>query len=169
MLSWAITSAPTPPARSPWRTATTHPDRQWRSGQHHRRHYAWSRHIISGNRAGGVEISESDANFVEGNYIGTNTAGTASLGNGNDGVLITDDALDNTIGGTTPGAGNIISGNSAYANGVEIIFSSNANFVEGNYIGTNARRHRIIGQRATSCLDQRQRRQHDRWHGCRRA
>jgi len=88
----------------------------------------------------------SATNFVEGNDIGTNAAGAASLGNGNDGVLITTfGAQDNTIGGTTPGAGNIISGNRA--NGVSIAQSGASNVVEGKLHRHQRRRHRIIGQR----------------------
>jgi hypothetical protein len=46
--------------------------------------------------------------LVEGNYIGTNTAGSAAMGN-LDGIE--DSGGNNTIGGTTSGARNIISGN----------------------------------------------------------
>ena len=45
-----------------------------------------------------------------GNRIGTDRSGTQALGNGQVGVLI-DSAVSNTIGGTAPGAGNLISAN----------------------------------------------------------
>jgi len=90
--------------------------------------------LISGNNIG-VDISNSDDNRVEGNYIGTNVNGTGDLGNTNEGVRIINGASDNVIGGTTAGAGNVISGNNG--DGVQISNSTN-NFVQGNYIGTNA-------------------------------
>ena len=78
-------------------------------------------------------------NAVLGNFIGTNAAGTAALGNGT-GVLIDNGASNNMIGGTGAGAGNVISGNSS--DGIDIglpsTLSSNGNFVQGNKIGTNA-------------------------------
>ena len=47
---------------------------------------------------------------VEGNYIGTDATGTIALGNGDSGIDIQGTPL-NTIGGTTPRAGNLISAN----------------------------------------------------------
>lgn len=46
---------------------------------------------------------------IQGNRIGTNAAGDAALPNGGNGVEIGDGV---TVGGTAPGAGNLISGNS---------------------------------------------------------
>src|SRR5207302_4947056 len=90
---------------------------------------AGARNVISANGIG-VQIS-SAGNIVQGNFIGTNAAGTAALGNGT-GVLITQP--NNTIGGTTPGAGNVISGNTDTG---LFIFTTNTQ-VQGNLIGTNA-------------------------------
>src|SRR5262249_4409281 len=68
-------------------------------------------------------------------YLGTNAAGIAGLGNDGDGIIV-NAALNNTIGGTTAAARNIISNNSS---GVYIVGSNtNGNLVQGNYIGTNA-------------------------------
>src|SRR4030042_768370 len=63
---------------------------------------AEERNVISGNGSHGVYINGSgtDGNYVKGNYIGTDAAGTADLGNSNAGVYIYD-APNNTIGGTT--------------------------------------------------------------------
>ena len=49
---------------------------------------------------------------IEGNFIGTNATGTAALPNSY-GIYITPDGGPggNMIGGTAPGAGNLISGN----------------------------------------------------------
>src|SRR5262249_6167210 len=67
--------------------------------------------LISGNINTGIYIYAADSgnNLIAGNYIGTNAAGTAALANGGDGVFIA--SSNNTIGGTAPGAGNLVSGN----------------------------------------------------------
>jgi hypothetical protein len=73
-------------------------------------------------------------NTVQGNFIGTNAAGTAASANGNIGVVVT--AGNNIIGGNTPAARNIISGNTAF--GVYIAGNTaTGNSVLGNYIGTD--------------------------------
>ncbi|MBW3539574.1 MAG: right-handed parallel beta-helix repeat-containing protein, partial [Planctomycetes bacterium] len=93
--------------------------------------------LISGNIQQGVYIVGSGAsgNVVAGNYIGTNAAGTAALGNSH-GVFL-QDAPGNIIGGSAPGAGNLLSGNRLH--GVEIAGTSAAgNVVQGNFIGTDA-------------------------------
>ena len=69
--------------------------------------------------------------LVEGNLIGTNAAGTAAVPNGLDGIAVASPGA--TIGGTSAGAANIISGNAN--DGVDIEASC---LVEGNLIGTNA-------------------------------
>jgi len=90
--------------------------------------------LISANGTGIGIDSASHSTLIAGNYIGTNAAGTASLANGT-GVFIA--GYNNTIGGTTAAARNVISGNAN--NGVDINGSgTTGNVVEGNYIGTNA-------------------------------
>src|SRR5262249_45424950 len=59
------------------------------------------------------------------------------LGNGQDGVFVSNGASNNTIGGLTAGARNVISGNNQ--NGVHIAGTGTlGNVVQGNFIGTNA-------------------------------
>jgi titin len=104
-----------------------------------------ARNIISANSAPlaglGVFIQGSPTtaatdNVVTGNYIGTDVTGTQALGNLEQGVKLFD-AAQNTIGGTTPGAGNLISGN--MQNGILISdLLSTGNVVQGNRIGTQA-------------------------------
>lgn len=93
--------------------------------------------VISGNGANGVGIWHSDAqnNSVIGNYIGTNAAGTGSIANGDIGVEI-NEAPNNSIGGTTPQARNVLSGN--IGAGILLTGAATAgSHIEGNYIGTN--------------------------------
>jgi titin len=92
--------------------------------------------VFSGNQLRGVRIGTgSEKNVVEGNMIGTDYTGTKALGNGESGVLITGGSDNNTVGGTTPAALNVISANQNY--GVHIDDGSTGNTVEGNYIGTD--------------------------------
>jgi hypothetical protein len=99
---------------------------------------AAARNVISGNTRNGVEVTGSVAgnNLVQGNYIGTNAAGSAALGNQENGVFLL--AKTNTVGGTTAAARNIISGN--VLSGVRILndITITDNKVQGNYIGTDA-------------------------------
>jgi titin len=97
--------------------------------------------LISGNAAAGVIIDGLSGrprrNTVLGNFIGTDAAGTADLGNAGSGVLLTSGASDNTIGGAVAGARNVISGNDGY--GVEITGAvTDGNRVQGNRIGLPA-------------------------------
>ncbi len=78
---------------------------------------AASRNVIAGNSNGdGIQIENNAVSAtvrIQGNYIGTNAAGTAALPNTQSGIEI-DDTDGVTIGGTTAGAGNLISGNTYY-------------------------------------------------------
>jgi hypothetical protein len=102
---------------------------------------AGAANVISGNNRNGVQIQDGfspgipTGNEVQGNFIGTNVSGAQPLGNSLGGVSV-DDASSNTVGGTEPGARNIISGN--IAEGV-LIQNTDAtgNKIEGNFIGTN--------------------------------
>ncbi len=89
---------------------------------------------ISGNGVDGVRIDAAAAtgNVVQGNRIGTNTAGSAAIANGYNGVVITA-ANNNRIGGTTASELNVISGNTK--NGIGIAGGASGNLVERNYIG----------------------------------
>jgi predicted outer membrane repeat protein len=94
------------------------------------------RNLIAGNTIQGVLIqNNASGNVVQGNYIGTDASGAAALANGFTGINIIN-AGNNLIGGTTPGARNVISGNQVA--GVGIQFASSNNTVQGNYIGVAA-------------------------------
>ena len=72
--------------------------------------------------------------MVQGNLIGTDASGKAAIGNLNSGVVIAN-AMDNVIGGTTPDAGNIISGNGQ--DGLFVALAATGNLIQGNEIGTD--------------------------------
>ena len=78
---------------------------------------AADRNIISGNLNDGIYI-DSSYNTIEGNYIGTDSTGLISKGNGWEGIRITGTATYNTIGGTQTGDGNIIAFNTQQGIGV---------------------------------------------------
>jgi CSLREA domain-containing protein len=86
------------------------------------------------NRFGGSGVSLSGGlHSVSGNFIGTDTSGTIALANVVAGV--TTNGFSNQIGGTTPAARNLISGNT----GDGISFASgNSYLVQGNLVGTKS-------------------------------
>jgi len=90
--------------------------------------------VLNGWKYGGVGMPTGNGNTIEGNYIGTNAAGTAAVPNLY-GVIVVNSA-NNVIGGTTAAARNIISGNDD--DGVNIYGQpATNNIVIGNYIGTD--------------------------------
>lgn len=102
---------------------------------------AGARNVISGNGFSGVSILSFGAtggatgNLVQGNYVGTDKTGTADLGNSRHGVAISFTASGNTIGGTTTGARNIISGNDQ--DGVAVDDEATGNRILSNSIFTS--------------------------------
>ncbi|HET9530984.1 MAG TPA: BACON domain-containing carbohydrate-binding protein [Blastocatellia bacterium] len=100
---------------------------------------AGARNIISGNgdliNGAGImiEVSDANGNLIQGNFVGTDLTGTIPLGNSY-GVWVRNNAHHNTIGGTAPGARNVISGNQS--DGVRII-GTVGDSVQGNFIGTD--------------------------------
>src|SRR6185437_10945829 len=100
---------------------------------------AAARNVVSGNNtvtgaAGtGIDLT-GDSDLISGNYIGLTTTGVGATGTGNV-VGLALNVTNSTIGGTTPGAGNVISGNLSDAitlqgDGVDGLF--------GNVIGLTA-------------------------------
>jgi large repetitive protein len=100
--------------------------------------------VISGNTlAVWIHGAGTTGNVVQGNRIGTNNDGAASLddpSNFHIGVQIstppdTGGPSGNTIGGTTAGAGNVIAGQKV---GILFFDDVSNNLVEGNFIGTDS-------------------------------
>jgi hypothetical protein len=108
--------------------------------------------VIAGAIAQAIRVrGDSYNDVIQGNYIGTNPAG-AVLGN-TTGIYVGGAATDTLIGGTAPGAGNVIGcsmgghGSSGVSTGYGIAFDgsdgpggsiTSGNVVQGNFIGTNA-------------------------------
>ncbi len=94
--------------------------------------------VISANGNHGVVVAGAGAqgNRIEGNLIGLGMNGSHPLGNAGSGVRIGAGARENTIGGQSRTAGNVISANGA--DGVLLVgANTTANTVQGNLIGTD--------------------------------
>ena len=108
--------------------------------------------VISGNDNEGIFIHPGgNHEMVLGNFIGTNAAGTAALGNGLDGIALLQSA-GNTI------CGNVISGNgdpfrtaATTRNGIKL-FGSDGNLIQANLIGTDATGERAVPNSADGIL-----------------
>jgi hypothetical protein len=112
--------------------------------------------VISGNRGHGVAIAGAADNLVAMNLIGTDSSGQVAVPNRGNGVLVTNRASGNLIGGSAsagndptngvfvrPPQGNLISGNRA--NGVLITGGATATTLSGNFVGTTASGNAALG------------------------
>lgn len=102
--------------------------------------------VINRFPGNGITVGTSGPPFVanvviEGNFVGTDVSGTTALGNGSvqgDGIVLA--GSSNRIGGATPAARNLISGNRG--SGIFLLSAitstpASLNVIEGNYIGTD--------------------------------
>jgi CSLREA domain-containing protein len=91
------------------------------------------RNVISGNSPGGdgVRVDNASNTTIQGNYIGTSSAGTLDVGN-SAGVRVVDSANTVIIGGTGSAQRNLLSGN-LYG----IVIDGNDVDVVNNFIGTH--------------------------------
>jgi parallel beta-helix repeat protein len=104
-------------------------------GAHH--NVVGSHNLLSGNGNYGLRLSGALTanNQVTGNYIGVNHWGLGGIPNAA-GVVVTEGASDNTIGGSVAGERNVISSNDTdgvLLNGAGVT----GNVISGNFIGTN--------------------------------
>ncbi|MBZ0299469.1 MAG: S8 family serine peptidase, partial [Anaerolineae bacterium] len=109
--------------------------------------------LISGNLRAIRLVGTSANNDIRGNRIGTNAAGTAALPNQNQiGIILGESGdvgvVDNLVGGTTPGAGNVIAGNQGV--GISVVGSSNV--IQGNFVGTDASASLDLGNAGSGIL-----------------
>ena len=99
--------------------------------------------LISGSALDGIQVFASSRTLIQGNKIGTNLAGLAPIPNANNGILL-EQSPHSTVGGSTTGAGNVVSGNSF--NGVNIDQpTATGNLVQGNFIGVDANGEGFLG------------------------
>ena len=114
--------------------------------------------VISGNGGNGIGIYGSSDNQIAMNQIGTDASGSLGRGNARQGILMTQGAARNQIGGQAisgnnptsgvfvrPPQGNLISGNGG--NGVLINKGATGNVLSGNYIGTTGSGNAALGNR----------------------
>lgn len=91
-----------------------------------------ARNRISGNVGPGVTLNNAVGNVIQGNFIGTNLAGTQGVGNTNGVSIIS--ASGNSIGGAIAAAANVIAFNRG--NGV-LVASGTGNSIRRNSIFSN--------------------------------
>jgi hypothetical protein len=104
--------------------------------------------VVSANLGSGILITGASAmgNVVRGNLIGTDSSGLSRRGNTGDGVVVTDEASGNIIGGSAAGERNVISGNNAAGVALGRFTAAGAgNRVLGNYIGVDADGTAVLG------------------------
>jgi len=124
--------------------------------------------VISGNGGNGIGLYGSNGNVIVANHIGTAPDGMTAIGNGQHGILVTQGASGNTIGGTlyvnpitgevnnptgskgtepatfvVPPLGNLVSGNGS--DGILINGGAQNNVLSGNFVGTTANGNAALG------------------------
>jgi hypothetical protein len=92
------------------------------------------RNVVANNGQVGIAFDNSPNAVVKGNFIGLAKNGTTAMGNGNQGLLISNSNTTN-IGGPALAERNVISSN--LQRGVEINNSNNITFVN-NYVGVDS-------------------------------
>lgn len=120
--------------------------------------------VISGNGGNGIAMYGAGDSHVLMNYIGTDATGTLRRPNGRNGILLTNGAFKNLIGGEATGGnnptgdkgtttpvlvvppeGNLVSANRG--NGILITRGATNNQLSGNFIGTAAKGDSALGNR----------------------
>ena len=94
--------------------------------------------VVNSFQHDGIDVC-TNGNVIEGDFIGTNPAGTVAMPNGsagNGGIIFgfCGTPSNCTLGGTTAAARNLISGNTGVGIGLG---NGNGNMVQGNLIGTD--------------------------------
>ena len=93
--------------------------------------------VIANNRSGGI-LLHGDSDVIQGNFIGTDVTGTRAMPNSGNGVWDVTGSSD-TIGGTAPGAGNVIADNAGdgVLTGIGAIAGGHNNVILSNSITNN--------------------------------
>lgn len=92
------------------------------------------KNVVSGNNRSGIVLWLGSAygNKIVGNLIGTDKTGSYAVANGWKGLEITNGAKNNTIGGTSSGERNVVSGNKSH--GIQV-YQGSGNRFYNNYVG----------------------------------
>lgn len=99
--------------------------------------------ILNGYTVDGVFLDGgSSGHRFECNFLGTNSSGTATVGNGQ-AAIFANGANNNIIGGLEPHQRNLIAGNHSFEQ--LRLAGSDGNVVRGNYIGTNVDGTAVLG------------------------
>ncbi|HXF03843.1 MAG TPA: choice-of-anchor D domain-containing protein [Blastocatellia bacterium] len=94
-----------------------------------------ARNIISGNSKYGIVLAGGARNFVQGNFIGLAADGQTPLPNHSSGVLLAERTSANLIGGTAPGAVNIIAFNEGDGISVDATAGTNNAVWQNRFVG----------------------------------
>jgi parallel beta-helix repeat protein len=95
--------------------------------------------VVSGNTGPGIGVQDSQTATIAGNRIGTDIAGSVAWPNSGDGIWLTGETTSwITIGGKSPGAANVISGNAGNGLTISGLTTAPVSYVWGNLIGTDA-------------------------------
>jgi hypothetical protein len=111
------------------------------------------RNVIAGNQADGIALwnGGTSGTIIKGNYIGVGADGVTALPNGGSGgsfgtegggITLRNFIPGTVIGGTAPGAGNVISNNAPY--GI-VDYSGTGTDIQGNTITNNVGRGILLG------------------------
>jgi CSLREA domain-containing protein len=101
-----------------------------------------ARNVLAGSSSENLSLRAGGGHIVQGNYLGTNSAGTVMLGSGSDaiGVWVPDGTIGGTAGvtpgGPCSGACNILSG-ATTQQGIEFNGSARRYVVQGNHVGVD--------------------------------
>ncbi|MGO9917048.1 MAG: hypothetical protein ACLQIB_20415, partial [Isosphaeraceae bacterium] len=90
--------------------------------------------VVSGNSGAGIAISGASGTTLFNNQVGVGADGVTPLGNGSDGIQITD-SPDTQVGGVSPGQANVIGCN--HGNGINVTGASGGTSIEADAIGTD--------------------------------
>jgi hypothetical protein len=111
--------------------------------------------VISANGGDGVQLVNANSNVLEGNFIGTDIAGTAARGNGGDGVALINSDYNQLLGTTPPDQNNpfvfynVISGNKG--NGL-VVDDSDHTLIYANFFGLGADNNTPVGNQGDGVL-----------------
>ncbi|HEX4441091.1 MAG TPA: IPT/TIG domain-containing protein [Thermoanaerobaculia bacterium] len=104
--------------------------------------------VINRFSSRGIVLENSTgSNHVEGNFIGTDAAGTAALGNGA-GLHILDDGsgeVGDVVGGTSPAARNVVAGNLGDGIVTGAGGGGSGHHIQGNFVGVDATGAAVLG------------------------